>query len=144
MNKLKRFFFNEGSSFAYVVITAIFTLVPDDFFSIGIFECNWSDKSILLVNRLIVCVVVFILVSIIYQHYRKHRKSVVITDQTCNIEVKYGDLFDEKNGKKVINFDECFSINVGNNPEDIKPDSVCGQYLAKYPIDNIQKLISVH
>ena len=45
-------------------------------------------------------------------------------------------------GVKVINFDECFTTTVGNRPEDIKPASVCGQYLQKYPISDMQNLIS--
>lgn len=46
-----------------------------------------------------------------------------------------------REGKKVISFDECYSTNVGDRPEDIKPESVCGQYLKNHPIDNIQNVI---
>lgn len=42
--------------------------------------------------------------------------------------------------KKVIPFDECFTTNVGNFPADINPDSICGQYLANNPIQDIQNL----
>ena len=42
---------------------------------------------------------------------------------------------------KVINFDECFNTTVGDRPQDINAKSVCGQYLIKFPIDNMQELI---
>lgn len=46
-----------------------------------------------------------------------------------------------QNCKKVIPFDECFTTRVGDSPSDINPDSICGQYLMKYPIQNMQSLI---
>lgn len=43
--------------------------------------------------------------------------------------------------RKVIPFDECFTTSVGDSPTDIKPTSICGQYLEKHPIQDIQRLI---
>ncbi len=43
--------------------------------------------------------------------------------------------------QKVINFDECFTTSLGNSPADIKPTSICGQYLKKNPIQDMQSLI---
>ena len=51
-------------------------------------------------------------------------------------------LLKAKKGKKVINFDECFSTNVGEKTEDIKPRSVYGQYLTQNPIQDIQGIIN--
>lgn len=73
--------------------------------------------------------------------YRMMRNSVTISDRNSVIVIEYGDLIN-KGGKKVINFDECFTTTVGNKPEDVKPESLCGQYLTKYPIDDIQSMIS--
>ena len=46
------------------------------------------------------------------------------------------------NCKKVIVFDECFTTSVGDFPADIKPTSICGQYLQKNPIQDMQSLIN--
>lgn len=43
--------------------------------------------------------------------------------------------------RKVIPFDECFTTSVGDSPTDVKPTSICGQYLEKHPIQDIQRLI---
>lgn len=142
MTKIKKIFLGKGSAAAYAIITAIFTFVPEDFFKCGIFPCNWSESTILLVNRLIAFLIVFILANIVYYIFRSHRKLVSISDQHSVIIIEYGDLIAINDGVKVINFDECFTTTVGNRPEDIKPASVCGQYLQKYPIANMQDLIS--
>ena len=72
---------------------------------------------------------------------RKNRKKVLISDENLSIQIEYDDLFKVTDGKIVIDFDECFSTRVGEAPFEIKPNSVCGQYLQKYPIGNIQSLI---
>lgn len=55
--------------------------------------------------------------------------------------VKYEDIFKTKSCKKVIPFDECYITEVGEAPGEIKPTSICGQYLIKYPGINMQELI---
>ncbi len=141
MNKIKRLLWNKGSSIAYAIITAIFTLVPEGVFKFGIVDCTWPEGICILINRLIVCILVFSLANIAYRCHRKHRKEVAISGKTFSIKIEFNDLFKVKCGKKVINFDECFTTKVGEKPEDIKPDSLCGQYLMKYPINNMQELI---
>lgn len=131
----------KGCAIAGGIISAVFTVVPDDVFKLGFVTCNWSETVIVLVNRLIVVGVIIALACVGYCLYLKFRKLVAISDRNFTIIVEYKDLFEVKNGKKVIGFDECFSTNVGDAPGDIKPNSVCGQYLARYPIDDIQSLI---
>lgn len=133
--------FKKGFALAGGIISAVFTVVPEDVFKLGFIPCNWSDSTVVLVNRLILCVAVILLACAGYCLFLRFRKSVTISDRTFLIKVEYNDLFTINKGKKVINFDECFSTKVGDNPEDIKPESVCGQYLAKYPIDDMQRLI---
>lgn len=41
----------------------------------------------------------------------------------------------------MINFDECFTTSIGENSSDIKPNSLCGQFLLNNPIDDIDSLI---
>lgn len=138
---MNRIFLNKGSSIAYAIIMALFTVIPEDFFKLGIFICDWSESIIIVVNRLIYSLIIFVIVNIIYCNYLKKRSSVVISDRTCSIIIEYADLFEIKKGIKVINFDECFTTTIGNKPEEIKRESICGQYLTKYPIDDMQKLI---
>lgn len=141
MNKLKRFFFNTGSSIAYALISAIFTIVPEECFSVWKIFKRLKPSANIIVNRLFICVAVFIIVNIICQISRKNRRQVKIQDTNYAIQIEYGDLFNISDGKVVINFDECFTTRVGENPADIKADSVCGQFLTAYPIVNMQELI---
>jgi len=141
MNKLKRLALNSGSTIAYGIISAIFMFVPEDVFKNGYIQCDWSDSAIIVANRIILSVVILALANIVYHYYCKHRKAVSIVDNTGSIIVEYGDITKITNGKKVINFDECFTTTIGDRPQDIKPGSVCGQYLKLHPIDDMQSLI---
>ena len=47
----------------------------------------------------------------------------------------------KRNCKRVINFDECFTTQVGNSTADINPGSVCGQYLSLYSDLDVRQLI---
>lgn len=134
-------FLKGGTAIAGAIISAVFTVVPEEFFKFGIFNCNWSDTAIVFTNRLIVCVAVFFFACIGYYFYLKLRKAVEISDKAFSIKIEFKDLFSIPNGRKVIHFDECFTTTVGDRPMDIKPNSVCGQYLAKYPIEDMQSLI---
>ena len=131
----------KGCVLAGGIISAVFTIVPEEYFQCGIVTCNWPDATIVFINRLFFCAAVIILACVGYYCYLKLRRAVSISDRTFLLKIEYKDLYKVKNGKKVINFDECFSVNVGRKPEDIKPGSVCGQYLEKHPIDDMQSLI---
>ncbi len=141
MNRIISIFTNKGSSIAFALIGAIFTIVPESVFEKGFIQCYWSDSTIVIVNRIIISLAIWVISYLIYRCYIKKRKSVVIEDRNIKIKIEYGDLFSYDNGLKVINFDECFTTIVGERPQDIKANSVCGQYLLKFPIDNIQELI---
>lgn len=142
MNKFKKIFFNKGSTAAYAIVSAIFTIVPDDLLiSVPIADC-WESSVKLLLIRILICFVVFLLSNGIYCCHIKKRKKVSINGNNYTIQVEYGDLLSIHDGKTVINFDECFTTTVGNNPADIKPDSICGQYLKNYPIDDMKALIN--
>lgn len=134
-------FLKKALAISSGIITAIFTVVPEDFFKYGFVTCNWPDSAVVCANRLIVCAVVFVLSCLGYFLYLKFRRRVTISNKSYTIKVEYKDLLKVKKGKKVINFDECYSTNVGSSPEDVKPESVCGQYLAKHPISDMAALI---
>ncbi len=57
------------------------------------------------------------------------------------IRIEYGDILKKKKCRRVINFDECFTTEVGGNVGDISPTSICGQYLTQNPNIDMQKLI---
>lgn len=82
--------------------------------------------------------ILLILLNAIYLIFRR---SVNIRGENCCIKIEYGDLFKMRDCRKVIPFDECFTTSVGDSPTDIKPTSICVQYLEKHPIQDIQRLI---
>lgn len=141
MSKWLRFFINPGSTATFGILTAVFTLVPEEVFKLGLVECNWSESWVIVVNRVILSVIVLAIAEGIYYYRRNNRKEVAIKERTFSVIIEYGNIFNIKKGKKVIAFDECFTTNIGDKPEDIKPDSVCGQYLTKYPINDIKSII---
>lgn len=141
MTKVWYFFSNSCSCLIYSVIAFIFAIFPEESFMCGFIQCTWPDWIIISVNRLICCIVLLIIANLIYFYYRKFRKKVTIKSKNYQIIIEYGDIFQVKRGKKVINFDECFTTKIGDRPEDIKADSICGQYLTKFPIVDMQQLI---
>lgn len=122
-------------------MSGVLAFVPEELFKHGVIPCEWSESAILLVNRLLFFLLVFTIPNIIFFRYLKRRNSVILSDKTMVIKIEYGDIVKIKSGKKVINFDECFTTKVGSRPEEIRPNSVCGQYLAKHPISNMADLI---
>lgn len=47
------------------------------------------------------------------------RRNVTIKGQNYLIRVEYGDIHKKKDCKRVINFDECFTTQIGNATADI-------------------------
>ena len=70
MNKLKKILTNKGSTAAYALLTAIFTVVPDDVFKTIIINKSWPESTNILINRTIICAVVFAISNIVYGIYR--------------------------------------------------------------------------
>ena len=141
MSNICRLLIGKGSTWAYAIMSGILALVPEDFFRYGFIPCEWSDTVVVTVNRVLLFFLIFAVSNIIYYCYRRNRGTVTLSDGTVTMIVEYGDICSIEKGKKVINFDECFTTTIGSKPEDIKPDSICGQYLTKYPIDDIRPLL---
>ncbi len=123
------------------IVTVVFTFVPEAIFEHCKLLTNASDAVNIMINRVIFTGIVVVLVTIGYAIYRRCRKKVCIKEKNYSIKVTYGDIFDMPACKKVIPFDECFSTEVGYEPAQVKPSSICGQYLAKYPIADMHALI---
>lgn len=134
-------FWKRCIALALSITTAIFTFVPESCFNRGILIINASEQTIIILNRILILVVAFILVAMIYACWFRYRKFITIKDDSYSIRIEYGNLFEISDCKKVIAFDECFTTRVGDNPSDVNSDSVCGQFLQRHPIENIQSLI---
>lgn len=141
MNKFEKLAKQCGAHFSLGVCTAAFTLFPESLFNLyHIFERVSTGVNILL-NRFLFCVVVFFACGIGCKIYYSKRKSVMVEGANFQIKIEYGDLLSIFDGKKVINFDECFSTDVGEEPYEIKPNSICGQYIKTYGRPDIGCLI---
>ena len=140
--------------FAGSIAGAVFTIIPESVFGVFCFaeqfssmirklwiSCPMTDLELRgLFGKIEFVAFVFLACLLGYSAYIKKRSKIFIKGRNYYIQVKYGDIFKEK-GWKVINFDECFTIKVGNGKGDIKASSVCGKYLDRYPIENMQSLI---
>ena len=123
------------------IVAGCFTLIPEAIFGeiqlIGFFS---KEVNIILV-RILMTVIVLIFMMILYKLWERFNNSVKITGRNYSIKVEYGDLFKMNKCKKVIAFDECFTSKVGDAPADIKPNSICGQYIKMSQIRNMKSII---
>ncbi|PWM79657.1 MAG: hypothetical protein DBY32_01985 [Phascolarctobacterium sp.] len=117
------------------IATFIFTVLPENIFKEYAVSYSFSDNITIILNRLIFIISLYLLILIIiylFQNYIK--KQIDIKGIGYHIIIKYEDIFHFTNSKKVIAFDECFTLTVGFRTEDIKPNSICGQYLEAHPL----------
>ncbi len=141
MSRIKTFVFGRGSYWAYIIITVLFMITPEEYFIKSSFNKNWSDAFNVLFNRILIGFIVLIIVNVLYWVCCRVRKNVILSGDNFEIQVSYGDLLDIPSGKIVINFDECYTTSIGDATADIKADTVCGQYILKHPEMNIQEII---
>ena len=147
MNKVIK----KSFSVAFAITTGILTFAPESAFSrIQILKKVTGDWNAA-INRIILLIIVYIVSLIVTLLYYYYRRSISIKGRNYCIKVQYGNILKTdviKNlilGKKcwrVISFDECFTTSIGNEKWQINEDSICGQYLKKYPIINMQQIIN--
>lgn len=137
---------------AFAIVTGIFTFVPEAFFEKyewitqvtleqgGLSRVDAQDVNIV-ISRLACFLLIWIVTSLLYMSFLKLRRWVTIKGQNYSIRVEYGNILKKKNCKRVINFDECYTTQVGNATADINPGSICGQYLTLHSDLNVQQLI---
>lgn len=134
-------FYKKSATIAVSVFSFILTVVPEEMFkSIKLLK-NFSDGMNIIINRAILFLLIFLLIMVLYKICISIKWWRTIKGKNYTIVVRYKDIFKMKKCKKVIPFDECYTIDVGEAPGEIKPTSVCGQYLTKYPDINMQELI---
>lgn len=145
MNKIvimiKNAFSKNGAPVAYALMTLCLAIIPEKCFeNVKIFSETCSEVNIT-INRVLFCAFIFSFVKVIYGYYRKKRTHVTVRGDDYIIKIEYGDIFECYDGKVVINFDECYTTKVADNPSDIKKDTLCGQYLQKNSGLDIKNLI---
>lgn len=127
----------KSITLALSIITIIFTFVPETFFEKYKLLSNASDEVNVILTHFLTFIAILVLSIILNLLYLFYRKSVCIKGHNYNIKIEYGNLLEMGNCKKIINFDECFTTSIGDAPADIKLTSLCGQYLVKKPIKDI-------
>lgn len=134
---------------AFSITSAIISFVPESLYlkiKVGMAEIDYiskiQDGNFILMSRLFIFIAVLIICTIFGSIIRTFWWRRRFKGKSYTIIVKYGNLFKQKKCKKIISFDECFTTKVGESPSDIKPDSICGQYLLANPNLNIKKLIT--
>ena len=150
MNKI----FFKAIAYAGIVVGAVYTILPESMFCIFPYDEQFADavtklwtscpmtkpELCSLFGKIQFAVSVFIVCFLLYFIYIKKRNKITIKGKNYRIVVKYGDIFKE-DGWKVINFDECFTTTTGKGKGDIKDSSLCGKYLGRFPINDMQLLI---
>lgn len=146
-------FIVKSAAWAFTIIAGIFTFLPEAFF--GQYEwitqetleqCKWfahlgtQDVNIV-ISRLVCFLFVWVVTSLLYTACLKFRIWTTIKGQNYSIRIEYGNILKKRHCKRVINFDECFTTQVGNATADVNPDSICGQYLKLHPTLDVQQLI---
>lgn len=135
-------FLKKSSAWALSIIGVVFTFVPEAFFGAYKLLPKLSDETNILLSRIFAFLAVLVSSIIVNLIYLLCRRKVCLKGVNYGIQIEYGDIFNKRKCKKVIPFDECFTVTVGNSPSDINPGSICGQYLTKYQIQNIKPLIA--
>lgn len=146
-------FIKKSVALAFAFVTGIFTFVPESFFG----KHEWVTQETLepskrfghldaqdvntIISRLVCFLLVWVVTSLLYMGFLKFRRWVTIKGANYSIRVEYGNILKKRKCKRVINFDECFTTQVGNTTADINPDSICGQYLALHPDLDVPRLI---
>lgn len=146
-------FIVKSVALAFAIVTGIFTFVPEALFGKhewitqeALEQCKWfarldaQDVNII-ISRLVFFLLVWVVTSLLYTAFLKFRRWITIKGHNHSIRVEYGNILKKRNCKRVINFDECFTTQVGNATADIDPDSICGQYLTLHPDLDVQRLI---
>lgn len=129
-------------STTFALFSGCLSFIPQDCFT-SIWTCTeqgsyWCET----LNKVLLLLAIGALTGIAMGLWICFRKSVSIKGYNYGIKIEYGDIFKVKNCKKVIGFDECFTTEVGPRPHQIKPSSICGQFLSKFPNINLSLLIN--
>ena len=135
-------FLKVSGGIASTLVSISFMFIPESLFAKYNIFSNISNEMNIIVNRIVFLLGVIVISMILSAIYMCIRKKITIKGHNYTIQIEYGDIQKTKKCKRVINFDECFTTTVGDCPSDIKPTSICGQYLLKKPDIDINTLIA--
>ncbi len=142
----------RGISWAFAVFSILISFIPDELFSCihiwneelsvnsSLYLLTYLDGINILLIKLLFFAMIFVICftfSCIYSQIKK----VKINGDNYTIIIEYGNILEKKKCQRIISFDECYTTKIGTYPSEIKKDSICGQYLLKYPNLNIHALI---
>lgn len=146
--------FKRGMNWMTGAFTAILTLVPEASFghyhwaitdlmeSFSCINCLLTNEELdTIIGKLLILLLVFSGCVILLFLISYFRESKTIKVGNSIIKVEYGDIMKVKDCLRVINFDECFTTKVGSEKGDIRPTSICGQYLLANKNIDMQSLI---
>ena len=123
------------------IISVVFTIIPETLFEKIKLLPKYNTEYNIILNRILVLIFTGFLVAVFYSLYMNFRQHILIKEKNYRIKISYGDIFKIKNSKKVIPFDECYTTEVGEAPHQIKPSSLCGQYIKNIGEKNIREAI---
>lgn len=126
-------------SYSFAITTGCFSFIPDASFNKYSFLENEDLGTA--TNKILFFLIVSLIIAIIVALWKHYRNNITLSGHNYKIIIEYGDIFEASKCKKVINFDECYSTEVGDAPHQIKPSSVCGQFLRRYPNTDITALL---
>ena len=141
----------RGLGWSFGVFSVLMTFLPESCFSFChiikeemLKNTFWSDANTcnIVIARGLLFLGLFALSALLSWIYSMTRRREKIKGNNYSVVVEYGDLLKKENCQRVISFDECYTVSVGNNPSDIKEDTICGQYLIQNPELDVQALIS--
>lgn len=121
-----RKFYRKYFKLAASVYGSTVAFIPDFILASIPLMCIKSAEYKIIIIKLSLLIVATLAIYVYYNNLKE--KS--IKEKNYEIVIKYGDLFNEKNCKRVIAFDECFTLTVGDEyPYEIRTTSICGKYL---------------
>lgn len=123
------------------IISFAFMFLGDWFWN-GIIDYDLEQYYNGLINRSIFYIAIIIAVSLFFVLFENVIWYRRINFNGYKIEIRYGNLLSTRKGYPVINFDECYTAILGEDTGDIKPSSICGQYLLKNPIPDINAILN--
>lgn len=138
MNK----FWSNLCSLTLAITTGCFSFFSEECFNKTIcwsfLPSYWNET----INKILFLIIIGFLVYLGMSTWKYFRKKITIKGHDYKLIVEYGDIFNTQNCKRVINFDECFSTEIGEAPYQIKTSSICGQFLQKNSNIDVPALLS--
>lgn len=119
----------------------IFTFLPEKLFTLFHNSYFQSEIKLIIVNRILFFLISLILIFVIKLIILMIRRKILIRGRNYCIIIKYGNILKQKNCRKIIPFDECFTTNIGEKPIDIKKSSICGQFLIQQRTEKIKQFL---